>query len=85
MAEIERAHAAALERVAAMGDLAHMQDGAMADEPVERLRGEDRQRLGLGLQPFEEGAVADQRDLDRLRHAGPLVASRQHVDEGRSH
>src|SRR5687768_4067819 len=51
MAEIERTHAATLERIAAMRDLAHMQDRAMPDEPVERLRREDRERFGLGLQP----------------------------------
>ena len=74
VAEIERPAAAALERIAAVADLPHVQQRAVTDQPLERLGGEQRQRLGLLFEPVEEGAVADQRDLDRLGHAGALVA-----------
>ena len=49
VAEIERPRAAALERIAAVRDLAHVQEGAVADQPVEGLGGEESERLGLAL------------------------------------
>ncbi len=45
-------------------------------------RRELRQRRGVAFDPAKEIVVADQRDLDGLRHARALLACRQMVDKG---
>ena len=80
--EIQGSRGAALERIAAARDLAHMQPRAMPHQRLERVRLEGRERRGLTLDPVKEAAIADQSDLDGFGHAGPLVARRQHVEKG---
>ncbi len=81
VAVVERTRAAGLERIAAVRDLAHVQLGAAPDHARRGLGCAGAQRLDLGLQPLEEHAVADQRDLHRLGDAGDPVARMQRAQE----
>jgi len=81
VAVVERTRAAVLERIASVRDLAHVQLGAAPDHPAHRRAFAGAQSVGLGLEPFEEHAVADQRDLHRLGDAGDLVARLQRAQE----
>src|SRR6266478_9234882 len=82
VSEIQRARRSGLEWVAAEPDLAHMQLRAILDQAVEMPRRELRERRGIAFDPAEEIAVADQRDLDGLRHARAFFTWRQMVDKG---
>src|SRR4051794_990725 len=82
VAEIERARRSGLKCVPAQTDLPHVQFGGALDQFTHMPGREPRERLGVAFDPDEEGAVADERYLDRLRHPGALLARRQSVDEG---
>ena len=81
VAIVERPGAAALEGIAAVRDLPHVQLGAAPDHARHGLRRAGAQRLDLRLQPLEEHGVADQPDLDRLGHAGDAIARVQRAQE----
>ena len=82
MPEIQRSGRSGLEWIATEPYLAHMQFRAILDQAIEMRRGELRQRRIVAFDPAKEIAVADQRDLDRLRHAGAFFTRRQTVDKG---
>ena len=78
---VERARAAVLERISAVRDLAHVQLGAAADHPAHCRAFAGAQRVGPGLEPLEEHAVADQGHLHRFGDARDLVARLQRAQE----
>jgi hypothetical protein len=79
--EVQGSRGAALERIAAACDLAHMEARATPHQRLECVRLEGREHRGLTLDPVKENAIADQSDLDGFGHASPLVARRQHVQK----
>ena len=81
VSEIQRARRSGLEWVAAEPDLAHVQFRAILDQAVEMPRRELRERSRIAFDPTKEIAIADQRDLDSLRHARAFFACRQMVDK----
>ncbi len=58
-----------------------MQLGAVLDQAVEMRRRKSCELRGVAFDPVEKIAVANECDLDRLGHAGPLLAIRQTIDE----
>jgi hypothetical protein len=64
-----------------MRDLMHVQLGATPHQRIEGVGLEARERVGLPFEPEEEIRIADQCDLDGLRHAAALLALGEHVEE----
>jgi len=60
-----------------------MQQCAMADQPIERLRGEQRQLVCLLFQPAEKLRVSNEGNFYSLSHAGALVATGENIDKRR--
>ena len=83
VAEVERARAAQLERIAAGRDVREVELGAAPDQLLDRVELERGELRGARLEPVEERGVADQRDLDRLGHAGDAIARRERREEAR--
>ena len=81
--EVERPRRAELERVAARRDVRQVQRRAAVDDLLHRREVAVLQRRGVALDEVEEGAVLDERRLDRLGHPGPPVAIGQRRQERR--
>src|SRR5260370_32138242 len=81
VSEIQRARRSGLEWVAAEPNLAHMEFRAILDQAVEMPRRELCERSRIAFDPAKEIALADQRDLDGLRHASAFFACRQMADK----
>src|SRR6266446_642525 len=82
VSEIQRTCRSGLEWVAAEPDLAHMQFRAILDQAVEMPWRELCERSRIALDPAKEIAIADQGDLDGLRHGRAFFACRQMFDKG---
>src|SRR5260370_37348441 len=75
VSEIQRARRSGLEWVASEPDLAHMQFRAILDQAVEMPRRELCERSRIAFDPAKQVTIADQRDLDALRHASAGLAA----------
>ena len=83
MPEVQGPGAARLERIARGGDVLEVKLGATPDERLHRVGVEGPQPGSLGLEPLEERAVANERDLDRFRHAGAVATRGDKVSRNR--
>jgi hypothetical protein len=77
MPEVEGPGAARLEGIPRGSDVLEVKLGTAPDERVHRIGFESPKPGGLGLEPLEEREIADERDLDRFRHALRAVPRRQ--------